>query len=209
MLHPQHQILVLHNSDDRSHRLMGWGLVGLFHVFVIRALVSGLAITVIRHMEDPINVRVIPETTKPVATSVPHVTLVRPSSYSKLDPVPPIIKVVEDTPDKGPPPTPGPPTSPTPDSGAVGVLSTHTTPPYPILAIRLGEQGSVQLHVSISATGAVTAAAVTRSSGFPDLDQSAVNWVIAHWKYKPAVQGGVAVASATNAALVFDLKHQQ
>jgi TonB family protein len=67
----------------------------------------------------------------------------------------------------------------------------------------------VQLHVSISATGAVTAAAVTRSSGFPDLDQSAVNWVIAHWKYKPAVQGGVAVASATNAALVFDLKHQQ
>lgn len=208
MLHPQHQILGLQNSDDRSQRLMGWGLVGLFHVFVIWALVSGLAIKVIRQTEQAINVEVIPQTTKPVTTTTkPIVTLVQPSSDTHLTAVPPEFTII-DGPPNNPPPT-GPTSHSVPDSGVVGLTSTHTTPPYPVLAIRLGEQGAVQLHVSISASGTVTGAVVTRSSGFPDLDQAAVNWVIAHWKYKPAIQGGTAVASAADAAVVFDLKHQQ
>jgi protein TonB len=208
MLHPQHQILALHNSDDRSRRLMGWGLVGLFHVFFIWALVSGLAVKVIRQIENPIQITIIPQTSHPVATAKPRVTLVQPSTDNRLVAVPPEFTII-DTPPDAPPATPGPATSSAPDSGAVGVASTHTTPPYPMLGLRLGEQGSVRLHVSIAANGSVTAAAVTSSSGFPDLDQSAVNWVIAHWKYKPAIQGGVAVAGAADAVVVFDLKHPQ
>lgn len=207
MLHPQHQILVLHNSDDRSRRLLGWGLVGVFHVFFIWALVSGLAIKVIHQVEQPIMVRVIPDTDKPVASVAPRVTLVQPSTDNQLTMVPPEFTIIDQPPPSGP--LAGPVAPAVPDSGAAGIASTHTIPPYPILALRLGEQGTVRLHVSISAGGAVTAAAVTRSSGFPDLDQEAVDWVIAHWKYRPAIQNGVAVASAADAAVVFDLKHQQ
>jgi len=49
-------------------------------------------------------------------------------------------------------------------------------------------------------------ASVTQSSGFPALDESAVAWVMAHWKYKPAIRGGVPVTSQTQAAVKFDLK---
>jgi outer membrane biosynthesis protein TonB len=45
-----------------------------------------------------------------------------------------------------------------------------------------------------------------QSSGFPELDQAAVAWVVSHWKYKPAVQGGVTVTSQSQAAVRFDLK---
>ena len=96
---------------------------------------------------------------------------------------------------------------PAPDTSASGVMSTHTTPPYPELDRRMGNQGTVKLRLSISAQGAVTAADVIQSSGFPSLDQAAVSWVIGHWKYKPAVQAGAAVASSTVAAVVFNIKN--
>ena len=82
-----------------------------------------------------------------------------------------------------------------PDTAAASIAGTHTTPPYPGIARKMGEQGTVKLRLTISPQGVVTAADVVQSSGFPDLDQTAVSWVMSHWKYKPAVQAGVAVTS--------------
>jgi protein TonB len=99
------------------------------------------------------------------------------------------------------------PTTPqVPDSAASGMTETHTTPPYPADARNLSQQGTVTLALTIDATGAVTNAQVKASSGYPDLDQTAVNWVIAHWRYKPAIQSGVPVASTSLAAVKFDLR---
>jgi len=53
----------------------------------------------------------------------------------------------------------------------------------------------------------VTAAQVTNSSGVAELDQTAVDWVVAHWKYRPAMQNGLAVASTADAEVVFNLKN--
>src|ERR1700761_1340291 len=92
------------------------------------------------------------------------------------------------------------------DASASGVTSTHTTPPYPPVARRLGQQGTVILSITVAADGSVSAAQVAPSSGGPELDQAAVDWVKAHWRYKPATQGGVAVTSTTQAAVKFDLK---
>lgn len=93
-----------------------------------------------------------------------------------------------------------------PDSAASGVMDTHTTPPYPPDARNLSQQGTVTLALSIDTTGAVTNAQVRTSSGYPELDQTAVSWVIAHWRYKPAIHDGVAVASTSLAAVKFDLR---
>jgi len=76
------------------------------------------------------------------------------------------------------------------DQAAAGIASTHTTPPYPLLARRLGEEGSLRLQLTISPQGIVTEAQVVRSSGYDDLDRAARDWVKAHWRYRPALRGG-------------------
>ena len=62
------------------------------------------------------------------------------------------------------------------------------------------------LRLTISPNGDVVAAEIARSSGFAELDAEAVSWVVAHWKYKPAIVAGLAVTSQTQAAVKFDLK---
>ena len=93
------------------------------------------------------------------------------------------------------------------DMPPAAVAGTHTIPPYPPLAIRLGEQGSVQLRLTVAADGTVSDAIVVRSSGYRDLDEIARAWVMAHWRYRPAVHGGVAVPSMTDAMVRFDLRN--
>ena len=99
-----------------------------------------------------------------------------------------------------------PQTPPATDASASGLTSTHTIPPYPPMARRLNQAGTVILSITIGTDGSVTAAAIQTSSGFPELDQTALNWVKTHWRYKPALQGGVAVPSTTQAAVKFDLR---
>jgi protein TonB len=53
----------------------------------------------------------------------------------------------------------------------------------------------------------VTNAQIEQSSGSNDLDSAAVQWVVAHWRYKPATQNGQPVVSTTEAAVVFNLKN--
>jgi protein TonB len=194
-------------------RLVGIGFVVLLHVIVISAIVSGLTPEIIKIMHgDPINVRFIPTPPKPQPiVHVPTPTL--PTLRNEPVLLPPVIDIARDagstiTVRTGPTPPPQQQQQVAiADTAASGVTSTHTIPPYPMTAVRLSEEGRVMLHLTISAEGSVASASVTQSSGFTDLDQSAIAWVLAHWKYKPATRGGVAVASATDAAVVFSLKN--
>lgn len=191
-------------------RIAGIGFVVVLHVIVIWAIVSGLAQKIVRAVEPKdIVVTMLPhDLPKPPPVKPPDVRL----PDVPLDTVPP--PVVDITPVVQTPLAPVQPQTPptqtasiAPDTAAAGVASTHTTPPYPSLAIRLQEQGNVKLSLQISAQGTVTAASVVQSSGFADLDQTAVAWVMAHWRYKPASQAGQPVASTTLAVVVFNLKN--
>lgn len=66
-------------------------------------------------------------------------------------------------------------------------------PPYPAVSRRMGEEGVVMLSVMIEADGTVSDVKVTRSSGFPRLDASALD-TVRHWRYVPAKKNGVPVA---------------
>lgn len=90
---------------------------------------------------------------------------------------------------------------------AVGILSTHTVPPYPPVALRMDAEGKVTLRLSVSAEGRVTRADIVTSSGREDLDQAAQTWILAHWTYKPAQDNGVAVASQVLAMVTFSLSN--
>lgn len=88
---------------------------------------------------------------------------------------------------------------------ARGITATHTIPTYPPAAIRFSEQGNVLLKLSIDETGAVVNASVMRSSGYTDLDDTAVAWVKAHWRYMPATRDGNPVAATSDAIVTFRL----
>jgi TonB family protein len=53
------------------------------------------------------------------------------------------------------------------------------TPLYPLVARQTGESGRVTVRISLNPDGSVSGAGVLTSSGFADLDQSAVNAAVA------------------------------
>ena len=194
-------------------RLVGIGFVGVLHLIAIWAIIAGLGQQILKIVEPPPITLIMPRVDHPPPppppVKPPKVTLPR-STLIETVPLP-RFTIADDTAQRPPAQVatlqPPPEHAPIADSAASGVAGTHTIPPYPMTAIRLGEEGRVMLHITISAGGSVASASVTQSSGFTDLDQSAIAWVLAHWKYKPATRGGVAVASATDAAVVFSLKN--
>jgi protein TonB len=95
------------------------------------------------------------------------------------------------------------------DHAPVGILSTHTVPPYPPIARRMGEEGKVTLRLTVSAEGRVTQAEIVASSGRGELDQTAQTWIVAHWIYKPALDNGAAVASQVLTIVTFSLANQR
>ncbi len=76
-------------------------------------------------------------------------------------------------------------------------------PPYPRAAGRRGEEGSVEMLVSVGADGAVAGVEVAVSSGHADLDRTATD-AVSHWHFRPAHQNGVAVP--TQMLQVFNFK---
>lgn len=95
------------------------------------------------------------------------------------------------------------------DRALASIVGTHTAPPYPPIARRIGAEGKVTLRLTVSAEGKVTAAEIVSSSGRDDLDQSAQQWIMAHWGYKPALTNGVPTVSKTLATVVFSLVNER
>jgi protein TonB len=200
MQHPTHDILAAKPAMSRQ-RAIGLGLVAALHVLFVWALVTGLATKIVAAVPQELKAEVIAPTKQETPQAPPPPTLVVPKNAV----TPPEIQV--QTTQTQAIQTPMVAAIPSQSTRANGITSTHSTPPYPPEAKEKSHQGTVLLHIMIAANGEVTNASVSKSSGFPELDQEAVSWVTAHWKYKPAVQNGASVASASDAQVVFNLKN--
>ena len=95
------------------------------------------------------------------------------------------------------------------DHAAVGIVSTHSVPPYPPVARRIGAEGKVTLRLTVSVEGRVTSADIMTSSGRDELDETAQAWIMAHWAYKPALENGVPVVSHVLATVTFSLASER
>ena len=192
-----------------TERVVGVGFVGVLHVIAITAILTGLAPTITRIIEKPIHL--MPTNTETVIPLKPPQPLKDKDLPKLKDTVAtpePHFKIAQDDTNTVSAANTNTATQPQPpDTSASGIANTHSIPDYPPLARRLGEQGSVRLSLTISAAGDVTGATVVQSSGFPDLDQTAVDWVVGHWKYNPAIRGGIAAPSQTLAMVVFNLQN--
>ena len=83
-----------------------------------------------------------------------------------------------------------------------------TQPPYPPADVRAGNEGNVQIEVYVLADGRVGDARVLRSSGFPRLDQAALDEAKRKWRLQPATRNGVAFAQWSPLRVVFKLEDQ-
>ena len=77
-------------------------------------------------------------------------------------------------------------------------------PLYPRIAREQGWQGKVVVRAQITAEGSVKQATIQESSGFPVLDESAVQ-AVTTWSFEPAKNGEFAVASTVALPIRFDL----
>jgi protein TonB len=203
MNRPQHA-LVMEQPLWSTRRMISLGLVGLVHLALLYALLSGLAHKYVKVIPPVLQATIIEEQVpekqeivppKPQMEKPEEPAVAPPDIVIDTDVAPPIQQSVQA------------PSAPPVSAAAKGINNTHTTPPYPEQERRAGVQGTVRLHIYVTAQGTVSNATVVQSSGNAELDSNAVSWVIAHWKYKPALASGEPVASETDANVKYDLNH--
>ncbi|HSI12368.1 MAG TPA: energy transducer TonB [Chthoniobacter sp.] len=95
-------------------------------------------------------------------------------------------------------------------SGAISAKPAYLRnphPAYPEEARAAKQQGVVTLRVNVDASGHVVSVRLVQSSGFPILDERARSTVAEKWVFKPATNGGAAVASEVVIPIRFTLEH--
>jgi protein TonB len=101
------------------------------------------------------------------------------------------------------PAPPAPPAPPTPARFDAAYLNNQT--PYPPLAKRLRETGTVQLRVLVSAEGLAERIELIASSGSLRLDEGA-QAAVRRWRFIPARQGDQNIASTVVVPIIFKLE---
>ena len=81
----------------------------------------------------------------------------------------------------------------------------RTTPTYPALARRMGEEGEVVLRVELSEDGQIASARVATSSGFRRLDEAALA-AIKNWRCNAAQREGQPVRAVAIQPFTFSLE---
>ena len=80
----------------------------------------------------------------------------------------------------------------------------HNRPPaYPAEAALAGQHGIVIVTIHISPAGRAAGVDVVRSSGYVELDQSAID-AVTRWRFLPAIRDGQPVESAMTMQFYFD-----
>ena len=77
-------------------------------------------------------------------------------------------------------------------------------PPYPQVARKRGWEGTVLLRLTVNREGTVERVNTHKSSGFPDLDESAVQ-AVKTWRFSPAKDGEFPISATVDLPVRFDL----
>ena len=138
----------------------------------------------------------------PVEKIISPVVAPSQSVVSQPAPPPKIIKVGD-----GSSPKPG--LDATTQKAEVGVKAEpnylkNPEPPYPAAARRRHQEGLVLISVRVTAQGRAEKVAVTQSSGYPLLDEAALN-AVRDWEFVPARIGAIPLASEIEVPVRFKL----
>ena len=193
-------------------RIVGLVVVGLLHVLLGYAFITGLALKTIKKIIAPIEAVEVKEEAPPPDEPPPP-----PPKEQEIPPYvpPPEVTVQSDAPPpptistqsvappppvaftppappraEAPPPPAGPTSRATPANARVFEVSEDDYPPS---SLRAEEEGVTTVRVAINASGRVETCEVTTSSNFPKLDERTCRIAQSRWRYKPALQNGTPV----------------
>jgi protein TonB len=213
-----------YSIDDpakNSKRMAAFALVVIIHVLFVYVLGSGLGKKVVEVVMGPVETRLIEELpdeddeppppppeidTPPPYVPPPEISIEIPMASG---PTTAISNVTSERPVAAPPPPPAP--KPVERGGVKTPPSTQgrgariTQPEYPPAARRAGEEGTVQLQVFVLESGRAGEVKVAKSSGFPKLDEAAINEVKRNWRFVPGKEDGKPVSMWHTFAVTFRL----
>jgi protein TonB len=193
-----------------TKHLVGIGFVILFHVFLVYALVTGLARKVVDVIKVPIETKIIQEVKPPPPPerppppppkmAAPPPPFIPPPEIQIAQPPPqqPVIASVQTAPPppNAPPPVAGPPAEAPPAAAqpvrvaaVIDAARSCTKPEYPAASRRLEETGTVTLRFLIDVDGKVVKSEVESSSGHPRLDDAARD-ALSRCQFKPGSVDG-------------------
>lgn len=222
MLRPDHLLPALPQQTWSNRSIAAVVGVGLIHLLFFYGLLSGLSMRIVHSLPNIIDVRILdsieshpvdlppppalPDLAQPSVDFVPppEIRIAAPASTQAITVEQKIVQTPRSVASAtGPAKSVASLPAPTP---ARSIAATHTTPPYPPLSRRLGEEGTVRLKLAVATDGKVESAIIEKSSGSQRLDEAARDWVAHHWRYHPATRDGKPVASQTQVNVVFNLK---
>jgi len=212
-----------YSIDDpakNSKRMAAFALVVVIHVLFVWVLASGLGKKVVEVVLGPVETRLIeelpdekdepPPPPPEIETPPPYVPPPEISIEIPMDtgPSTAISNVTSERPVAAPPPPVAKPVErqvvKTPPS-TQGRGARITQPEYPPASRRAGEEGTVQLQVFVLESGRAGEVKVAKSSGFPKLDEAAVNEVRRNWRFVPGKEDGKPVSMWHTFAVTFRL----
>ena len=178
------------------------------HAVLIYAVASSLGIIEFPNVAKPMEAVIVdmPQTreSEPVPVVKPDLEQPQIETPPIEDTIPEIeVPVDEPAPDAITAETsPAPPVQET----ANMTVSRRVDPVYPPASRRLGEEGTGLFRVLVDEKGKPTQVEVLKSSGFPRLDEAAMN-AIRKWSFKPAMQSSQPVRSWTRVQVAFQLQN--
>jgi len=217
----------LQEEKMSSKRLWAIIAVGILHALLGWALISGLAVEVVKSITGPLETVNIEEQAPPPDEP--------PPPPPKLEDIPPYVPppdvviqqeaappptITTQTAVPQPQPTVAPPAPPAPPAPVVAeapkIPGTRAIPnkrnreitpeDYPDASRRAEEQGTTGIRVTVGTDGKVKNCEVVKSSGFNRLDERACQIATRRWRFTPATENGQPVESLSTANYVWRLE---
>jgi len=194
-----------YNFDDPARnqkRTLAFVLVVLIHAGFFYVLNSGLGAKLVQVITGPVQTEIIDEPedeeneppppppeieAPPPYVPPPDFAIEMPAAQTATTAITGVTNVKP----TAPPPTKAPERASvkTPPS-TTGKGARITQPEYPPSSRRAGEEGTVTLQVYVLETGKAGEVKVSKSSGFPKLDEAAVREVQRTWRFVPGKEDG-------------------
>ena len=209
------------DPSKNSKRMAAFVLVVIIHVLFVYVLASGLGKKVVEVVLGPVETRLIeelpdedeepPPPPPEIETPPPYVPPPEIAIDIPIDsgPTTAISNVTSERPVAAPPPIAVP--KPVEHNVVRSPPSTQgrgakiTQPDYPPASRRAGEAGTVTLKCFVSEQGRCSEVSVVKSSGFPKLDEAAINEVKRNWRFVPGKEDGKPVDMWHTFAVTFRL----
>lgn len=205
-----------------KNRMIAFGIVGILHVGLGYAFITGLALKAVKAIVNPLETVNIKEEAPPPDEPPPP-----PPKEIEIPPFvpPPEVSIVQESQAPtittqatvqqsapvvfapAPPAPPAPPAvapSPATPRGRGNVISEDD---YPDASRRAEEQGVTRVSYVVDAEGKVSSCQVTQSSGSARLDDATCKIIIRRFRFNPATRDGKPVSETKSQPVRWQLRN--